>query len=189
MSECMGNDMKKSKRFRWSVCSGKGWSVCSGKGWSICVGNRWSVCSETGGQFKLKSGGQFHRFFHDKFRPKYEKECFEIEQELNKSDGYFSNLKKVIDFAVKVCRNPLIMWNNLDFNGKQVFQNLLFPEGIIYNREFDLYRTTRVNTFFSAIPQLKRVLEQKKSGYFVNFDETSALVPRTRLELAHPCEH
>jgi len=31
----MGNDMKKSKRFRWSVCSGKGWS--------ICVGNRWSI--------------------------------------------------------------------------------------------------------------------------------------------------
>jgi len=52
----MGNDMKKSIRFRWSVCSGKGWS--------ICVGNRWSICSETGGQFKLKSGGQFHRFFH-----------------------------------------------------------------------------------------------------------------------------
>jgi len=52
----MGNDMKKSKRFRWSICSGKGWS--------ICVGNRWSLCSETGGQFKLKVGGQFHRFFH-----------------------------------------------------------------------------------------------------------------------------
>ena len=47
--------MKKSKRFRWSVCVGKGWS--------ICVGNRWSLCSETGGQFKLEMGGQFHRFF------------------------------------------------------------------------------------------------------------------------------
>ncbi|MBW8324192.1 MAG: hypothetical protein K0M50_05450 [Prolixibacteraceae bacterium] len=32
--------MKKSKRFRWSVCSGKGWSICS------------------------ETGGQFHRFFH-----------------------------------------------------------------------------------------------------------------------------
>jgi len=52
----MGNDMKKSKRW--------GWSVCPGKGWSICVGNRWSLCSENGGQFKLESGGQFHRFFH-----------------------------------------------------------------------------------------------------------------------------
>mgnify|MGYP002349980696 FL=1 len=124
--------------------------------------------------------GEIDRNLYDKFRPKYEKECFEIERELNKSDGYFSNLKKVIDFAVKVCCNPLIMWNDLDFNGKQVFQSLLFPEGIIYNREFDQYRTTRVNTFFSAIPQLKRVLEQNKSGCFVNIDETSALVPRTR---------
>ena len=81
------------------------------------------------------------------------------------------------------------MWDDLDFNGKLVFQNLLFPEGIIYNREFDQYRTTGVNTFFSAIPQLKRVMEQNKSGCSVNFDETSASVPRTRLELAHPCEH
>ncbi len=133
--------------------------------------------------------GEIDRNLYDKFRPKYEKECFEIEQELNKSDGYFSNLKKVIDFAVKVCRNPLIMWDKLDFGGKRVFQNLLFPEGIIYNREFDQYRTTRVNSFFSAIPQLKRVLEQNKSGSSVNFNRTSALVPGTRLELAQPCDH
>ncbi len=120
--------------------------------------------------------GEIDRNLYDKFRPKYEKECFEIEQELNKSDGYFSNLKKVIDFAVKVCRNPLIMCNDLDFGGKRVFQNLLFPEGIIYNREFDQYRTSRVNSFFSAIPQLKRIMEQNKSGNFVDFDKTSASV-------------
>ena len=82
-----------------------------------------------------------------------------------------------------------MMWNNLDLDGKRVFQNLLFPEGIIYNREFDQYRTTRVNSFFSTILQLKRVLGKNKSGCFVNFDETSALVPGTRLELAQPCDH
>ena len=59
--------------------------------------------------------GEIDRNLYDKFRPKYEKECFDIEQELNKSDGYFSNLKTVIDFAVKVYRNPLIMWDNMDF--------------------------------------------------------------------------
>ncbi len=133
--------------------------------------------------------GEIDRNLYDKFRPKYEKECFEIEQELNKSDGYFSNLKKVIDFAMKVCRNPLILWDNLDLDGKRIFQNLLFPEGIIYSREIDQYRTSRVNSFFSAIPRMKRVLEQNKSGSSVNFDETSALVPRTRLELAHRNRH
>jgi site-specific DNA recombinase len=45
--------------------------------------------------------GEIDRNLYDKFKPKYEKECFEIEQELNKTGGYKSNLKKVIDFAVK----------------------------------------------------------------------------------------
>ena len=71
--------------------------------------------------------GEIDRNLYDKFRPKYEKECFEIEQELNKSDGYFSNLKKVIDFAVKVCRNSLIMCNDLDFGGKRVFPKFTIP--------------------------------------------------------------
>jgi len=43
--------------------------------------------------------GEIDRSLYEKFRPKYEKECFEIEQKLNKTGGYSSNLKKVIDFA------------------------------------------------------------------------------------------
>ena len=81
--------------------------------------------------------GEIDRSLYEKFRPKYEKECFEIEQELNKTGGYSSNLKKVIDFAVKICRNPFLLWDSGDLNSKKVFQNLLFPEGIYYNRELD----------------------------------------------------
>ena len=61
-------------------------------------------------------------------------------QELNRAGGYSSNLKEVIDFAVKICRNPFLFWGSGDLNSKKVFQNLLFPEGIYYNREFDLVR-------------------------------------------------
>ncbi|WP_319512277.1 hypothetical protein [uncultured Draconibacterium sp.] len=47
--------MKKSLRFRWSICPGEGWS--------ISIGMRWSVCSGKGGHFSPESGGQFGRFF------------------------------------------------------------------------------------------------------------------------------
>ncbi|WP_321373049.1 ATP-binding protein [uncultured Draconibacterium sp.] len=47
--------MKKSLRFRWSLCPGEGWS--------ISIGMRWSVCSGKGGHFSPESGGQFGRFF------------------------------------------------------------------------------------------------------------------------------
>lgn len=98
-----------------------------------------------------------------------EKECFEIEQEHNMTGRYSSNFKKVIDFAVKICRNPFLLWDSGNLNSKKVFQNLLFPEGICYNREFDLVRTPRINTFFSPIPELARVLNiQKKGGSYQN---------------------
>nr|WP_320000094.1 hypothetical protein [uncultured Draconibacterium sp.] len=44
--------------------------------------------------------GEIDRTLYDKFRNRYEKECFAIEQELNKVGGYSSNLKKVVNYAV-----------------------------------------------------------------------------------------
>ncbi len=127
--------------------------------------------------------GEIDRNLYEKFRPRYEKECFEIEQELGKTGGYKSNLVKVANFAAKACLNPLIIWEKSDFNGKRAFQNLLFPEGIIYNWELDCYRTSRVNSFFSPIPQLTRILNKQKSGNSIKIDKIPALVTPPRFEL------
>ncbi len=120
--------------------------------------------------------GEIDRTLFDKFRPKYEKECFEIEKELSKVGGYSSNLKKVIDFAVIICQNPFRIWESADLNGKRIFQNLLFPEGIRYNREFDEVRTPRINSFFSPIPEIAKVLGGHKKRDFINFDKIPAFV-------------
>ncbi len=96
--------------------------------------------------------GEIDRSLYEKFRPKYEKECFEIEQELDRSGGYSSNLKKVTDFAVKLCHSPFLLWDSSDLNEKRLFQNLLFREGIYYKHELDMVRTTRINTFFHQSP-------------------------------------
>jgi hypothetical protein len=132
--------------------------------------------------------GEIDRNLYQKFRPKYEQECFEIEQELNKTGGYKSNLAKVVNFAAKTCLNPLILWEKSDLNEKRAFQNLLFPEGIIYNRESDCYRTSRVNSFFSLIPQLARVLDKQKSGDSIKIDKISAWVNPTAQNSNHLLE-
>ncbi len=59
---------------------------------------------------------------------------------------------------------------------KRAFQNLLFPEGIIYNHQLSRVRTTRINSFFSPIPELVRVLRGGKKADFHLLDEKSALV-------------
>jgi hypothetical protein len=80
----------------------------------------------------------------------------------------------------------LIVWEKSDLDGRRVFQNLLFPEGIIYNRESDHYRTPRVNSFFSPIPQLARVLNSNKKGDNVSYDKIPALVGVSGIEPAIP---
>ena len=126
--------------------------------------------------------GEIDRNLYEKFRPKYEKECFEIKQELDKTGGYKSNLKKVIDFATETCLNPLILWEKSDLNSKRIFQNLIFPEGIIYNRESDQYRTSRINTFFSLIPQIAGNLKGNKNRDSIKSDKIPAWVEDTGIE-------
>jgi DNA invertase Pin-like site-specific DNA recombinase len=123
--------------------------------------------------------GEIDRSLYEKFRPKYEKECFEIEKELSKVGGYSSNLKKVINFAVEICQNPFKIWESADLNGKRIFQNLLFPEGIYYNHEFDAVRTPRVNSFFAPIPEIAEVLEGHKKRDSIKIDKIPALVNPT----------
>jgi hypothetical protein len=68
------------------------------------------------------------------------------------------------------------MWGSGDFSLKQSLQNLLFPEGIIYDLPTCTYRTCRSNTVFSSIAGLSRLLGQKESVFLALNDEKSALV-------------
>ena len=45
--------------------------------------------------------------------------------------------------------NPLIMWNEIELGDKQRFQNLIFPKGIIYNKENSHIEPLSLNNFFN----------------------------------------
>jgi site-specific DNA recombinase len=68
------------------------------------------------------------------------------------------------------------MWESLNIDSKQVFQNLLFSEGIYYNHENNQVRTPRVNSFFSLIPELARYTEGHKKRDFIKTDKIPAFV-------------
>ncbi len=131
--------------------------------------------------------GEIDRELYEKFRPKYEKEFFEIEQDLNKIGGYSSNLKKVINYTIKICRNPLLLWESSNLENKRIFQNMLFPDGIFYNHELDQVRTSRVNSFFSLIPELTSLTGGHKKGDSVKIDKIPALVIAAGFEPATFC--
>ncbi len=106
----------------------------------------------------------------------------DAEEKPSARSRYSSNLKNLIDFAVKICQNPFVLWDSSDLSSKRVFQNLLFPEGIYYNHELDLVRTSKINTFFSPIPELARVLSGQKKGDSIKLDKIPALVIPTGFE-------
>ncbi|HIP35545.1 MAG TPA: resolvase, partial [Crocinitomix sp.] len=105
---------------------------------------------------------EIDKVMYTKFKAKYEREYIDIEKELGNTSVNVSNLKKVIKFAVELCSKPLLIWEKSDYHTRQSFQNLVFPNGISYNRELDQYRTTRINSFFAVISELVKGLRKNK---------------------------
>ena len=101
---------------------------------------------------------------YTKFRDKFRSNIHQMELELDNSQNQLSNLEKAVDKCIKLSLELPSLWRKANFSGKQRIQNLLFPEGIHYNRENDDYRTSRINLLFSAIPYLTGLVAGYKNG-------------------------
>ncbi len=106
-------------------------------------------------------------------------------KDFDKPEIKLSNLDKMIDFSTEISSNLLNVWSNQSYDKKVLFQNILFPEGIRYNRKKQHYRTTRINTLFSVNTLFsEKYKDNKKSGKLI-LDENSALVAGAGLEPDH----
>ena len=110
---------------------------------------------------------------YDKYTAKYQSEIKEITDVLSKTSKFSSNRKKCIDFVTKVCLKPSVWWGSEKLGQRMLMQNLMFPEGIIYDRKNDIVRTTKINSLFAPIPELVRFLKSIKKGETINFDDFS----------------
>ena len=113
---------------------------------------------------------------YNKYTSKYTKELQEIEQEMEKVAFGSSNLSKCLNFVVEFCSKPAKWWENANIGERTIIQNILFPNGIIYERQNDQVRTNRINALFSPIPELIRGLRGNKKGETISFDNFSYLV-------------
>ncbi len=108
--------------------------------------------------------GEIDQTLYVKFRDKFRENIHKIESELDTSQNQLSNLEKAVDKCLKMSLELPSLWKKASFAGKQRIQNLLFPDGIHYNRKNDDYRTTRINLLFAAIPYLTGLVERYKNG-------------------------
>ena len=99
-----------------------------------------------------------------KFSEKYRKEKEDIEKTLIKSRKRVSNLEKGVREVLELASKLPTVWRLLPYKDKQALQNLIFPEGIRYDKKNEQCRTTKINSVFRYISQLVKDLGGIKTG-------------------------
>lgn len=127
--------------------------------------------------------GEIDRDLFQKFIAKYRAEKVEILKEIESNSFKNSNLEKNIHKYCSMLSNLPQIWTSTDYRGKIELQDLMFPKGIIYNRENDCFRTPEVNEVAFVMAELAKNVERKKKGDEAYFNTSSPSVPRRRLEL------
>lgn len=118
-----------------------------------------------------------------KFHLKYKKERAEICKEIDKATFENSNLEKRVNKYLALLSNPALLWERSGYVEKMEFQKLLFPYGLVYDREIRTYRTPQINPVVAYFNELVRTLEGKQIGDKANFNTLSPYVPPTGTKL------
>ena len=120
----------------------------------------------------------------DKFYSRYSKERNLISTELEKCTGSISNPEEVINQAIALSSNLAMVWRSSNTGAKEKLQTLVFPDGIIYDRQNEAFRTPKVNYIFNRIAQQVGNTVTNEKGTDYHFDNQSLLADQTGLEPA-----
>ena len=94
---------------------------------------------------------EINKLQYDKFKFKLSQEKKEKEQFITKTGFNLSNLEKAIEISLNYSLNLSTMWSSGELTDKRKIQNMVFPDGILYDTKIDDYRTTRINSLFAPI--------------------------------------
>jgi site-specific DNA recombinase len=130
--------------------------------------------------------GELKTELYEKYDKKYRGELVKIRVELTEKSFDSSNLELAVEKMLSIAENLSKIWGSAGYDVKQKLQNLVFPDGILYNKGKQAVRTTKINSLFAEIPPLKRDLEKKKNGNSIKNCHLNYPVPGTGIEPAHP---
>ena len=126
--------------------------------------------------------GDIDQTLFNKYRVKYQDKMRQLESEFDPNQNQLSNLEMAVEKCLQMASELPSLWRNSNFNTKRRIQNLLFPQGILYHRKKDNYRTLKINSLFSAIPYLARLSSENKKRDFDFLTEIPAWVGPPGLE-------
>ena len=105
-----------------------------------------------------------------------------IEIELEKAKENLSNLEKFIEKSLLISCKTRDLWKDSNFNIQQKLQNLLFPMGVMYNKETNSYLTIAENIALCSFAKLSALYKNEDTKKEPLFSDSFDLVAGTGLE-------
>ncbi len=102
-------------------------------------------------------------------------------------DEELSNPKELIHFICKLASNLAPIWEFGDYYQKQVFQNTMFPKGLVYDSKIEHYRTPIVNEVINYIADLSGNLKEHGNHVPYFFAVKYGSVPGVGIEPTISC--
>jgi site-specific DNA recombinase len=124
---------------------------------------------------------------YEKFATKFKEEKEQIMEKVKGCTISGSNLDFYIKRSVQLSTELPTVWSSSDYTHKQKLQNLIFPEGIYYNKKNDQSRTPKINSVFLQIAQLQGVLAENNKGFQLPFSLKSPWAERKGFEPSIRC--
>ena len=110
----------------------------------------------------------------------------DLEQTLSECENDYSNLMKYTDEAIAFISQLGTSWKMAHFNERQSLQNLIFPEGIYYDKGTDSYRTIVENEALLIFKRISTIYNADKEKAATESTLLSPLVGMRRLERPTP---
>ena len=104
-----------------------------------------------------------------------------IDLQLTECNQDLSNLEVRIDEVFVMCCNLVSLWKNSTLETSKKLQNLLFPDGIFWDREIDGYLTEKENSALAVIRRITNICKNNKEEKSVEISSlTKCAHERTR---------
>ena len=113
-------------------------------------------------------------------------EMAEIETALEDVSQDLSNMKLFVDEAIVTSCNLGSLWNNSSFDNRQNLQKMMFPSGVLYDKEIDGYRTETENEVFGIFRRISANYDSDKTKATNDLHHLSPFVGKRRLERPTP---
>ena len=127
--------------------------------------------------------GEIDRDIFERIAGKLKEEIRLLSGDSEPHKNKLSNPSEFIDHSLEICSNLSSLWVSGGYDQKVQLQDLLFPGGILFDKQKENYRTEKVNSILELTHSFTQALKRNKKGQTKNFLDLPALVVSPRIEL------